>query len=97
MTDFRKGWWSFAMNDKAFFYIALSHAASDCDLSLRKGDPIEAVSYRMEAIKIVNQRLGIPQYCTTDETISAVAALANYEVSEERLPTYRFMIPSTAH
>jgi hypothetical protein len=89
MTDFRKGWWSFAIHDKAFFYVALSHAASDCDLSLRKGDPIEAVSYRMEAIKIVNERLGMPQFCATDETISVVAALTNYEASEENLSTYR--------
>jgi len=82
MKEFRKAWLSFAINNKAFFHVALAHAAADCDMFLRKGDPTEAVSYRMEAIKMVNQRLGMPQYCVTDETISAVAALANYEVSE---------------
>jgi hypothetical protein len=72
------------MSDKAFFYVAIAHAASDCDLSLRKGDPIDAVSYRTEAIKIINERLGTPQYRISDENISAVAALANYEASMSR-------------
>lgn len=49
-------------------------------MSLRTGDPIEAVLYRMEAIKIINGRLSVPQQRTADATIAAVAALANYEV-----------------
>jgi hypothetical protein len=81
MTDYRKGWIALALNDQAFFYVALSHSAGDVDLTLRKGDPDEAVSYRIRAIRIINERLGNPQRCISDGTISAVAAIANYEVS----------------
>jgi hypothetical protein len=80
MTEFRRSWWSLAISSKAFFCVALSHAAGDCDLTLRKGDSVEAIAYRTEAMRIVNERLGMPQHLATDETISAVAALANYEV-----------------
>ena len=82
MTDFRRSWFSFAIRDKVFFYVVLAHAAGDCELTLRKGDPPEALCYRTEAIRIANERLGAPQHRTSDETVSVVAALANYEVSE---------------
>jgi hypothetical protein len=80
MIDYRNGWIALAMNDEAFFHVALAHSAGDVDLTLRKGDPDEAVSYRFQAIRIVNQRLGDPKTCLSDGTISAVAAIANYEV-----------------
>lgn len=81
MKDFRKAWYDFAIDDKAFFLVILAHAAADCDMSLRKGDPLEAVSYRMQAAQIVNARLGDPSSSLSDATIGTVAALATYEVS----------------
>jgi hypothetical protein len=80
MLDYRRGWMALALQDEAFFYVALSHSAGDVDLTLRKGDPDEAVSYRVQAMRIINERLGNSQQCLSDGTISAVAAIANYEV-----------------
>jgi hypothetical protein len=80
MMDYRRGWFSLAISDEAFFNVALSLVAADGGLTLKKGDPAEAVSYRMEAIRILNERIGSPQLRITDGTLSAVAVLTNYEV-----------------
>jgi hypothetical protein len=81
MMEYRRGWFSLAISDEAFFHVALSLIVADGDLTLKKGDPAEAVSYRMEAIRILNERMRSPQLRTSDGTLGAVAVLANYEVS----------------
>jgi hypothetical protein len=42
---------------------------------------MEAVRFRMEAIKIINERLGVDRVknALTDETLGTVASLASYE------------------
>ena len=80
MRDYRLSWLSFAMNDDAFFHVMLSHFAADSNLSQRRGDPIEAVRYRMVSTRIINKRLAARWDQLADGTLAAVAVLANYEV-----------------
>ena len=39
------------------------------------------MKHKLEAMRIINERLGDPVLSTSDETILAVSHLANYEVS----------------
>jgi hypothetical protein len=81
MMDYRRGWFSLAISDEAFFNVALSLVAADGALTLRQGDPTEAILYRMEATRILSERMGLPRDRIADGTLGAVAVLANYEVS----------------
>ncbi|KAE9366639.1 hypothetical protein N431DRAFT_495079 [Stipitochalara longipes BDJ] len=49
------------------------------NLSFKKGDPMESLRYRMEAIRIVNDRLSSPEDAIRDGTICVVAGTATYE------------------
>ena len=68
------------MRDEAFFYIALSQFVADNSFSQRKGDPEDAIRYRMESMRIVHDRLRKLKSQISDGTIGTVAILANYEV-----------------
>jgi hypothetical protein len=41
---------------------------------------MEAVRFRMEAMKIINERLEVVETALTDGTLGTVASLASYEV-----------------
>lgn len=80
MIDYRIGWFSFVMTDNAFFHVALSHVLADRTLSQRQGDPIDALRYRTESVRILNDRLEDQNDRISDGTIGTVAILADYEV-----------------
>jgi hypothetical protein len=82
MGPLRTEWLKLATRDRAFFHVALSHYAGNYGLSRAERDPMEAVRFRMEAMKIINERLGWDRVRTalTDGTLGTVASLASYEV-----------------
>jgi hypothetical protein len=83
MVSVRKSFFRTSLQDPAFFTTALSHYAASFSLSTQAGsesDPTEALLLRMDAIKMVNERLGDASRCATDGTIGAVAGLMTYEV-----------------
>jgi hypothetical protein len=41
---------------------------------------MEAIRFRMEAMKIINERLAVVETALTDGTLGTVASLASYEV-----------------
>jgi hypothetical protein len=81
MMNPRKEWFSLAIQDHALFHVALSHAAGNLGLLTQKGDAIESLTHRMEAIRIINERLDDLSCGISDGTIGAVASMASYEVS----------------
>lgn len=78
------GWFGFAMHDSALFHATLWHwAAHKLNASRRpEKDSIEVLSHKFEAIRLINERLGDSTQQLTDETVAAVACLANVEVSK---------------
>jgi hypothetical protein len=83
MVSARKSWFRTSFQDPAFFAAVLSHYAARFSLNTQEGaehDPVEAFLLRMEAIKMVNERLNQANKSLTDETIGAVASLVTYEV-----------------
>jgi hypothetical protein len=80
MLAVRKSWFQNALQDPAFFNAALSHYAGSFSLKFKKGDPMEALILRTEAIKIVNERIEAGAVGVGDGTIGAVASLVTYEV-----------------
>lgn len=81
MMNPRKEWFSLAIQDHALFHVALSHAAGNLGLLMQKGDSVESLFHRMEAIRIINERLNDLSCGISDGTIGAVASMASYEVS----------------
>jgi hypothetical protein len=81
MMNPRKEWFSLAIQDQALFHVALSHAAGNLGLLMQKGDSVESLTHRMEAIRIINERLNNLSCGISDGTIGAVASMASYEVS----------------
>ena len=81
MTYPKKKWFWLALKDPAYLYVALSHYAGHLALTHERGDPTEALAYRMEAIKVVNERLNIPDLAVCDGNTGTVACIVNYEVS----------------
>jgi Fungal specific transcription factor domain len=81
MMNPRKEWFSLAIQDHALFHVALSHAAGNLSLLLQKGDSVESLVHRMEAIRIINERLNDLGCGISDGTVGAVASMASYEVS----------------
>lgn len=80
----RKHWFLLSLTDKAFFLIALSHAAAHRSRPEQKGawNPSEALQLRTEAIRVINERVrNVGEYGPTDGTIGAVASILTYEVS----------------
>jgi len=80
MGPLRTQWLELSIQDRAFFHVALSHYAGNYGLSHSERDPTEAVRFRTEAIKIINERLAIVKTALTDGTLGTVASLASYEV-----------------
>jgi hypothetical protein len=80
MMNPRKEWFSSAIQDHALFHVALSHAAGNLGLLMQKGDSVESLIHRMEAVRIINERLNDMSCGIGDGTIAAVASMASYEV-----------------
>jgi hypothetical protein len=85
MGRLRTQWLSLATTDRAFFHVALSHYAGNFGLVRAERDPMEAVRFRMEAMKIINERLEYVKTALTDGTLGTVASLASYEVGIQQL------------
>jgi hypothetical protein len=80
MGRLRTEWLSLATHDTAFFYVALSHYAGNYSLMSKVKDPVEALRFRMESMKIINDRLEDVVTALTDGTLGTVASLSSYEV-----------------
>ena len=80
MMPMRKGLFAIALHDEALFHTFMSHYAASYQLRHGKGDPVESLQHRTEAIRIVNKRLRDSSLALTDSTIAAVANIAIYEV-----------------
>ncbi|OCK86431.1 hypothetical protein K432DRAFT_438525 [Lepidopterella palustris CBS 459.81] len=79
MMNLKIEWLSMATEDEAYFHALISHFTSHFSLMHQRGDPLEALMHRIEAVKLVNARLGDPGMEASDGTISTVACIANYE------------------
>jgi hypothetical protein len=86
MGRLRTEWLHLATQDTAMFHIALSHYAGNYGLTRHESDPVEALRFRMEAMTIMNQRLGNVDSALTDGSIGTVASLSSYEVHDTLNP-----------
>lgn len=73
-----------ATHDEAYFFAVVAQSAAYFSLFEKRGDPMDAITHRMKAVKLVNSRIGVPALETSDGTIATVACIANYEVSISR-------------
>lgn len=80
MGQLRTEWLSLATQDAALFHVALSHYAGNYGLVHQESDPVEALRFRMEAMRLVNERLGDTKSALIDGTLGTVASLSSYEV-----------------
>lgn len=80
MGQLRTEWLSLATQDMAFFYVALSHYAGNYSLANKQSDPMEALRFRMESMKLINNRLEDVGSAVMDGTLGTVASLSSYEV-----------------
>ena len=101
MVSVRKSWLQTSIQDPAFFAAVASHYAGRYSLCTGQGDPTDSLLLRMEAIKIVNERLNQLEGFVSDGTIGAVASLVTYEVSSNFLkwawrlePSFDFTVQS---
>ncbi|KAH7360601.1 hypothetical protein BKA65DRAFT_547316 [Rhexocercosporidium sp. MPI-PUGE-AT-0058] len=85
MGQLRTEWLSLATQDAALFHVALSHYAGNYGLVHQESDPIEALRFRMEAMRLVNQRLGHVENALADGTLGTVASLSSYEATNGSL------------
>ena len=81
MMTYRKSWTKDSLDDPAMLNCILSHSSGDYNLCFKRGDPTESLRYRMEAIRIVNDRLSDPEDAVRNGTICVVAGISTYEVS----------------
>ncbi|KAH9210937.1 hypothetical protein DL95DRAFT_465303 [Leptodontidium sp. 2 PMI_412] len=75
----RKRWLALATQDAAIFHVALSHYTGNYSLVYQESDPVEALRFRMEAMRLVNQRPGHVERALPDDTLGTVASLSSYE------------------
>ena len=81
MGQLRREWLALATQDNALFHIALSHYAGNYGLERQQSDPVEALRFRMESMRLVNERLAAQNEMQLDSMLLAtVAALLSYEV-----------------
>ncbi|OCL05404.1 hypothetical protein AOQ84DRAFT_379623 [Glonium stellatum] len=85
MMNLKLAWLSMATKDEAYFHALISQFTAHFSLIHQRGDPMEALTHRMEAVKLVNARLGDPDLEASDGTVSAVACMANYEAGNGTL------------
>jgi hypothetical protein len=80
MGQLRTEWLSLATQDLALLHIALSHYAGNYGLAHHESDPAEAVRFRTESMRLVNERMEDLSKALTDGTLGTVASLSSYEV-----------------
>ncbi|KAH7354676.1 hypothetical protein BKA65DRAFT_496788 [Rhexocercosporidium sp. MPI-PUGE-AT-0058] len=80
MMSVRKSWFALSLTDIAFFNVVLSHYAGTYCLLTGQGDPMESFSFTAASIKIINERLDLPDQRTSDGTIAAVAGMVLKEI-----------------
>ncbi|KAG4440208.1 hypothetical protein IFR05_004287 [Cadophora sp. M221] len=85
MGQLRTEWLAIATQDAAMFHVALSHYAGNYGLVHQESDPVEALRFRMEAMRLVNQRLGHAEMALADGTLGTVASLSSYEATNGSL------------
>ncbi|KAE8443125.1 hypothetical protein EG329_002369 [Mollisiaceae sp. DMI_Dod_QoI] len=85
MMPMRKGLFSTAIHDAALFHTFLAHYVASYDLRYGSGDPEESLRHRMEAVRIVNERLADIPRALSDGTIATVANIAVYEAGNGSL------------
>ncbi len=83
MGQVRTQWLSLATQDVALFNVALSHYAGNESLARQQSDTLEALQFRMDAMRAINERLNDIKTALTDTTLGAVAALSSYEVRKQ--------------
>jgi hypothetical protein len=81
MMNLRKTWLSKVTKYSAYFHAALSRCAGHFTLLHEQGDPAEVSLRRIEAIRIVNERLCALDLGIGNGTIGAVSCMLNYEAS----------------
>ena len=81
MMTYRRCWTKDSLDDPAMLNCILSHSSGNFNLLFKKGDPTESLRYRMEAIRIVNDRLSQPKDAVRNGTICVIAGISTYEVS----------------
>ena len=72
---------AFAATDPAFLNSVLCLISLHHDLQAGKGISRECFMHRGEALRLVNQRLIESPQHVSEETIAAIASLANFDVS----------------
>ncbi|KAH7418282.1 hypothetical protein BKA64DRAFT_195574 [Cadophora sp. MPI-SDFR-AT-0126] len=85
MGQLRTEWLSLAIQDAAMFHTALSHYAGNYGLAHQECDPVEALRFRMESMRLVNQRLDDIANAVGDGTLGTVASLSSYEATNGSL------------
>jgi len=73
---------SFAIHDEALFHTLVSHYAASYNVRFETGDKSEMIYHGTAAAKLINERLVNPAQGLSNETITAVANLTTYEVSQ---------------
>jgi hypothetical protein len=90
MGQLRTEWLKIATHDGALFCVALSHYAGNYSLDFdHKSDPVDALRFRMEGMRIINQRLEDTSAAITDGSIGTVASLSSYEATNGSLSAIR--------
>lgn len=73
-------WFNFAISDEALFHATMLHAAGHNAMLAGNTDLADPFQLKLEAIRLVNERLGDPVRSISDLTIGAVACLVMFEV-----------------
>jgi hypothetical protein len=80
MMAVRRLWLGKALKDPAFLLMELCHAAESLSLIERGENSTESLTFKNEAIKIINQRLDQSPNEISEGTLSTVASIVSYEV-----------------
>lgn len=80
MAAVRTLWFRKAIQDTAFLFMKLCHAAGSLSLIKHEGDSVEALVFKNEAIRIINERLDQSSSNISEGTLSTVASIVSYEV-----------------
>lgn len=91
MMSVRNSWLALSLTDIALLNIKLAHYAADHLILTGQGDPMEAISFTAESIRIINERMNWPDQRTSDGTIAAVAGMALQEVSPSSLNLFSWL------
>jgi len=74
-------WFSYAISDEALFYATMLHSAGHNAMLAGNLDLADPFRLKLEAVRLINERLDDPLRSTSDVTIGAVACLVMFEVN----------------